>query len=68
MGKVLVSRSKAIRNVASSFAAEALACKEAVKIGLDLGLSKVIVKGDALTIVKKYTNSCPDRSKIGSIL
>lgn len=40
-------------NVASLFVAEALACYDAVKLGLNLGLSRVIIEGDVLTIVKK---------------
>lgn len=68
MGRVLVSKSKAISNVASSFAVEAYACKEAVELGLYLSLPKVIIEGDALSIIKKYNNLCLDRSEIGPIL
>lgn len=49
----MVSKSVLHRGVASTFAAEALACLQAVQIGVDIGLLVVIIEGDALSIIKK---------------
>ncbi|MBA0866669.1 hypothetical protein Goshw_023329, partial [Gossypium schwendimanii] len=39
--------------VPSVFATEALACLQTLKLGADLGLRKVVVEGDSLTMIKK---------------
>lgn len=52
-GKVCASKSKIIKNVASPFVAKAFACKEAVLLGLELTVARVIIEEDALTVVKK---------------
>ncbi|KAA3471031.1 reverse transcriptase [Gossypium australe] len=52
-GGVLASKSVTNRDVLSSFAAEAPACSQALQIGLDMGLSSVMIEGDALSIIKK---------------
>ncbi|KAK8669923.1 hypothetical protein V6N13_104690 [Hibiscus sabdariffa] len=41
--------------------AEALACKQAVLLSCDLGFQKVIVEGDALSIINKIKNATVDR-------
>lgn len=50
--------------MSSSFAAEALACLEAVKLGRDLGLVNAILEGDSLTVVKKCLSDEEDRSEL----
>ncbi|KAA3483546.1 reverse transcriptase [Gossypium australe] len=55
-GEVLASKSKVHKNVASAFAAEALACQEVIQLGIDMQHRKVIIKGDSLT-VREYLNT-----------
>ncbi|MBA0611016.1 hypothetical protein Godav_011737 [Gossypium davidsonii] len=51
------SRTVMNKNLPNPFAAEALACLQAIEMGIDMNLRKVVVvEGDALTIVKKMHN------------
>ncbi|KAA3456600.1 reverse transcriptase [Gossypium australe] len=67
-GSVLASKSRLHEKVASAFAAEALACREAVRLGIDMQNEDVIIEGDSLTVIKKCRNVSPDRSLIGSYI
>lgn len=51
-------------HVSSSFAAEALAYLEAIKLRRDLGLTETILEGDSFTIVKKCRTEEKDRSEL----
>ncbi|MBA0730356.1 hypothetical protein Golax_020559 [Gossypium laxum] len=64
-GEVLVSRAVFHPNVGSPFAAEAIACLWTVKTSTKIGWSKVIIEGNALTIIKKCQSDQIDRSEIG---
>ncbi|MBA0686317.1 hypothetical protein Goari_013926, partial [Gossypium aridum] len=64
-GEVLVSRAVFHPNVGSPFAAEAIACLWTVKASTKIGWSKVIIEGNALTIIKKCQSDQIDRSEIG---
>lgn len=61
----MVSKSVLHRGVASTFAAEALACLQAVQIGVDIGLLVVIIEGDALSIIKKCQLDILDKLEVG---
>ncbi|KAH1090585.1 hypothetical protein J1N35_017842 [Gossypium stocksii] len=50
------------------FVAEALACLQAVRLGLDLGLQEVVIEGDALTMVKKLQKNRRDESIISAYI
>ncbi|KAA3481359.1 reverse transcriptase [Gossypium australe] len=67
-GEVLASKSKIHTNVVSAFAAEALACREAVQLGIDMKQRRMIIERDSLTIIKKCRNDSTDRSQIGSYI
>ncbi|KAA3458458.1 reverse transcriptase [Gossypium australe] len=67
-GSVLASKPKLHEKVASAFAAEALACREAVQLRVDMQKKDVIIEGDSLTVVKKCRNVSMDRSLIGSYI
>ncbi|KAG8499231.1 hypothetical protein CXB51_005735 [Gossypium anomalum] len=55
-GDVLASKSVIHDNISSGFAAEALACLQAVIVGKELGIKYVIFEGDSLTHVKRAAN------------
>lgn len=50
-GQVIVSHSVVQKNLGLAFVSEALACLEAVQLGLDLKFTKVIVEGDLLFVI-----------------
>ncbi|KAA3480967.1 reverse transcriptase [Gossypium australe] len=67
-GYVIASKSILHEKVNSAFEAEALACREAVQLGMDLQTEDVIIEGDSLTVVKKCKNVLMDRSLIVSYI
>ncbi|KAH1081692.1 hypothetical protein J1N35_021453 [Gossypium stocksii] len=67
-GVVTESKEQIHTNISSSFAAEAIACLQAVNIGRELGLTHVIIEGDSLTVIKKIQNQNRDRSEIGPFI
>ncbi|KAK5844651.1 hypothetical protein PVK06_000791 [Gossypium arboreum] len=67
-GEVIGSRFKVHTNICSSFAAEAIACLQAIQVGHELGLKQVIIEGDSLTVIKKVQNPKRDRSEIGPFI
>ncbi|KAK5786258.1 hypothetical protein PVK06_040891 [Gossypium arboreum] len=52
-GVVLLSSSEMHQEIPSAFAAEALACRKAVQIGINMQWPQIIVEGDSLTVIKK---------------
>lgn len=67
-GVVLCSRSELHDDVLSAFAAEAIACRKAVEMGLELGWADIIVEGDLLTTMKKCIAKTQDKSVIGAYI
>ncbi|KAG8500865.1 hypothetical protein CXB51_002873 [Gossypium anomalum] len=67
-GLVLLSCSEIHHGVSSAFAAEAIACRKAVQVGVEHQWPKVIIEGDSLTIIKKCRNKSQDRSHIGAYI
>ncbi|MBA0742271.1 hypothetical protein Gogos_015344 [Gossypium gossypioides] len=59
-GIVLSTKVVINKYVPSIFTAEALACLQAVNVGLDIGPEKMIVEGDLLTVVKKLQSEQQD--------
>lgn len=51
-------------DAASVFAAEAVACLQALDLGIHLGLSEVEVEGDSQTVIYKLQEEHEDRSEI----
>ncbi|KAA3481204.1 glycine, alanine and asparagine-rich protein-like [Gossypium australe] len=67
-GSVIASKSRLHEKVASAFAAEALACRDAVQVGVDMQKKEVIIEGDSLIVIKKCRNVLTDISQIGSYI
>ncbi|MBA0604863.1 hypothetical protein Godav_017495 [Gossypium davidsonii] len=55
-------------NVSSPFLAEAIACLQAVKLGISLGLRSVTIRGDSKTVIKKCQSTERNKSIIGAII
>ncbi|KAH1082866.1 hypothetical protein J1N35_022627 [Gossypium stocksii] len=62
--EVLLTCSEIHYGVSSAFAAEAIACRNAVQIGVEQGWPKIIIEGDSLSIIKKCISKNQDRSSI----
>ncbi|KAH1108545.1 hypothetical protein J1N35_012313 [Gossypium stocksii] len=67
-GYVLLSCSEIHQHVYSSFAAEALACRKATQIGVDMGWHEIIIEGNSLSIIKKSKAGKQDKSQIGAYI
>lgn len=52
-GRVLSTAIKIHKWAASSFAARALACNQAMETGFKLGIDLVVIEGDSSTVIKK---------------
>lgn len=63
---MLVSKVLIHENVPSAFAAEAIACLQAVKMGKDFGWGNVLIEGNALSIIKKCNPTKLNKSKLGT--
>ncbi|KAG8488566.1 hypothetical protein CXB51_016292 [Gossypium anomalum] len=63
-GKILYCRLEVNNRIPTTFAAKALACLQAVRMGLDLSYQRVVVEGDALSIIKKIQRNENDRSML----
>lgn len=66
--EVLVSGDIIDTRIASPFAVKALACLHALKLCLDLGLNRIEVEGDALSVIKKCQSKLEDILEIGSYI
>ncbi|MFQ6654534.1 hypothetical protein Gotur_025482 [Gossypium turneri] len=53
LGRVFGSQSVLTSHVPTTFVAEALACFHAIHLVLDIGLQKVTIEGDSLTMIRK---------------
>ncbi|MBA0876893.1 hypothetical protein Goshw_015506 [Gossypium schwendimanii] len=67
-GEVTVSKSTLHSNVSSLFVAKALACFEATKLGIGMGLNSVTIMGDSKTIINKCKTEVKDKSILGAII
>lgn len=67
-GKVLLACSEIHNQVASAFAAEAIACRSATQLGMDMKWGNIIIEGDSLTIIKKCRTKIQDKSLIGAYI
>ncbi|KAA3457895.1 reverse transcriptase [Gossypium australe] len=67
-GRVLVSATDVHQGVESAFAAEAIACRRATQIALDMGREHISIEGDSLTIIKKCNQTDLDKSQIGAFI
>ncbi|KAG8483101.1 hypothetical protein CXB51_022017 [Gossypium anomalum] len=64
-GFVLLSCTDIHHRVLSAFAAEALACRKATKIALNMQEKEIIIEGDSLSVIKKCKAKGEDKSQIG---
>ncbi|MBA0816780.1 hypothetical protein Gohar_001405, partial [Gossypium harknessii] len=67
-GNALLSLTEIHHQVASAYAAEAIACWTATQIDMDMQWPKLIIEGDALSIIKKYKTQTNDKSKVGAYI
>lgn len=67
-GQILASKAVLHTDVGSAFSAEALACRETMKLCDEMGFRNVILKGYSLTVIKKCSSEIRDRSTIGPII
>ncbi|KAA3469656.1 reverse transcriptase [Gossypium australe] len=67
-GKVIVSSTSLHEKVDSAFAAEAIACRDVVQLGINMQKEDIIVKGDLLTVIKKCRKAALDKSQIGAFI
>ncbi|KAH1106316.1 hypothetical protein J1N35_010084 [Gossypium stocksii] len=65
---ILLSTTEIHKGVASAFAAEAIACRRATQIGLNMQRSEIIIEGDLKSIIKKCMASELNKSKIGAYI
>ena len=67
-GLVLLSCTEVHQRVSSAFGAEAIACRKALQIGVNMQWEKVIIEGDSLSIIRKCKTKSPDKSLISAYL
>lgn len=67
-GDILKPRMILNNNVLTTFAAEALASTQAIEMGSDLAISNVVIKGDALSMVKKLKSEKEDKFEISAYI
>ncbi|MBA0568453.1 hypothetical protein Golob_005949 [Gossypium lobatum] len=63
-GNILLSCSEIHQRFASAFAAEALVCRKAIQIGVDMQWKKIIIEGDSLSIIKKSNETMKCKKEI----
>ncbi|KAA3481347.1 reverse transcriptase [Gossypium australe] len=63
-GNVIISSAVIHRGVQTAFEAEALACRRATQIALDMERKDSIIEGDSLAVIKKCQNPNQDKSQI----
>ncbi|MBA0814383.1 hypothetical protein Gohar_020215 [Gossypium harknessii] len=66
--EILATQAVIHSNVADPFTVEAYAGLQAIKLGIRLGVNKLIVIGDSKTIIKKCQSYFTDKSVIGAII
>ncbi|MBA0636690.1 hypothetical protein Godav_025710 [Gossypium davidsonii] len=62
---LLVLKTVVHNKVSSSFAAEAYACLESIKLGISLRMLSIKIMGDSKTIIKKCRKTSLDKLVIG---
>ncbi|MBA0578781.1 hypothetical protein Gorai_021053 [Gossypium raimondii] len=67
-GEMKVLKTTLHSNVSSPFLAEALACLQAVKLGISLGLRSATIRGDSKTVIAKCQSAERDKSSIGAVI
>ncbi|MBA0701807.1 hypothetical protein Goari_021928, partial [Gossypium aridum] len=65
-GTVLLSCSEVHQRISSTFGAEAIACRKALQIDVNMQWEKVIIEGDSLSIIKKCKTRSPDKSLVSA--
>ncbi|KAA3457985.1 reverse transcriptase [Gossypium australe] len=65
---VLLTSTELHKGVISAFVTEAIACRQATQIALDINREEVIIEGDSLSIIKKCNKRDFDKSQVGSYI
>ncbi|MBA0653241.1 hypothetical protein Goklo_020438 [Gossypium klotzschianum] len=67
-GDLLVLKTVIHNKVSSTFAVEAYACLESIKLGISLRMPSIKIMGDSKTVIKKCQKNSIDKSMIGAII
>ncbi|MBA0875507.1 hypothetical protein Goshw_007892 [Gossypium schwendimanii] len=67
-GLVLLLCTDVHQRVSSAFGAEAIACRKALQIGINMQWEKVIIEGDSLSIIRKCKTKRPDKSLVSAYI
>ncbi|KAH1063899.1 hypothetical protein J1N35_028886 [Gossypium stocksii] len=67
-GIVLLSSSEIHRGVASAFAEEAIACRRATQVSIDMQNPDTTIEGDSLSVIRKCNDDKMDKSRIGAYI
>ncbi|KAL4302067.1 hypothetical protein GQ457_10G012170 [Hibiscus cannabinus] len=67
-GVVLAAGCFSHHNVLNTFAAEALACYQALVLAHDLSYMRIVLEGVSLSVIKKFRHFSEDRSFIGMLI
>lgn len=62
--RIICSKTVMNTNIPSVFAAEAVACVQALNLGVQLGLREVEVEGDSQSVIRKLQKKMNDSSEI----
>lgn len=65
-GEVVASKALLFDNVSLAFVAKAIACSQAMELGVDLKIDKLIFEGDSLSVIKKCNLNNIDKSENSS--
>lgn len=68
LGNVLFTKTVRHDSIPSSFAADAMACFQAILLGIQVGLQHVEIEWDCLTVIRNLIKSRGERSVIGAYL
>ncbi|MBA0683319.1 hypothetical protein Goari_024986, partial [Gossypium aridum] len=49
------------------FAAEAIACLQAIQAGLEMGLRRIVIEGDALSVIRQSSNRVAHKLVRGAV-
>ncbi|MBA0859807.1 hypothetical protein Goshw_011035, partial [Gossypium schwendimanii] len=67
-GTVVLSCSEVHHRIISAFATEALACRKALQIGIDMQWENIIIEGDSLSIIRKCKTKSPDKPLVSAYI
>ena len=67
-GTVLLSFEENHHRISSAFEAEAVACRKALQLVIDMKWESVIIEGDSFSFIRKYKGKSPDKSLVSAYI